>query len=113
LILPHKIGKKSKKSIDKAFEICYNDKKVIEAHLNKSIRRGKACASVAAEKGFGAEGRLGVRRSWHCGKYPLCCRRSAESYRNPEYSRPFWMDKGQRYAFRVPLPLFIKNSERI
>ncbi len=32
--------------------------KKVEAHLEMSIRRAKACAGVAAEKGSGAEGRL-------------------------------------------------------
>ncbi|MBQ8407328.1 MAG: hypothetical protein IJY39_00540 [Clostridia bacterium] len=55
--------KKSLKYIDKRRLLCYTTKKMIEAHLKKSIFRGKACAGVAKKKGFGAEGlplRMGI-----------------------------------------------------
>ena len=45
-----------KNSIDKKEKKCYTVIKTIEAHLNISSRRAKACAGVAAVKGFGAEG---------------------------------------------------------
>ena len=54
---------------------------MIEAHLKKSIGRGKALESgVAAEKGLGAEERQYSRRFWQYGEDPSCCRSNAESY---------------------------------
>ena len=68
-----------------------------------SIRRERACAGVATEKGFGAEGRLARGRSWHCEEYSLCCRRNAESYPNHVKFTAFWWLCGQEYAlWRTP-----------
>ena len=78
-----------------------------------SIQRVKACAGVALEKGLGAEGRGAQTRSWHCGKYPLCCRRNAESYPNPVIAPPLGGFCGQGYAlWRTPAFQIEKTEHR-
>ena len=88
---------------------------MIEAHHKKSIRRERACAGVAAEKGLGAEGRgsanpfLALRKisavlSQKCGEL------SDFPYRL--FGFPKKINWAEKRSFRVSLPFSVQKCAK-
>lgn len=84
---------------------------MIEAHYKMSIRRVKACAGVAAEKGLGAEGRSCARSFLALRKISAMLSQKCGALSTPVYNRP-WADfVGRGTLVGAPLP-FQLTTER-
>ena len=85
---------------------------MIEAHYKMSIRRERACAGVAAEKGLGAEGQFGARLFLALRKTSVVLSQKCGALSTPVYNRP-WADfVGRGTLFGAPLPFQLTTARK-
>ena len=85
---------------------------MIEAHYKMSIRRERACAGVAAEKGLGAEGQFGAKLFLALRKISAVLSQKCGELSTPVNVPPKVAFVGRGTLFGALLPFKLKSARK-